>query len=154
MEYVCHYPSPLGDILLACDDLGLTGLWFAGQAHYARGLGAHIQEEHPILSDAKRWLDCYFSGEVPAFTPPLHPRGTPFQREIWRKLLEIPYGSTCAYGSLGAARAVGCAVGRNPISIIIPCHRVVAASGRLTGYAGGLERKLALLRLEGADKGE
>ncbi len=154
METICHYPSPLGDILLSCDDLGLTGLWFQGQAHYGRTLGEHIPAEHPILSDAKRWLDLYFSGECPDFTPPLHPRGTPFQREIWQKLLEIPYGQTRSYGALGPARAVGAAVGRNPISIIIPCHRVVAASGRLTGYAGGLDRKTALLRLEGADKGE
>ncbi len=155
MEFMSRYPSPLGEILLAADDFGLTGLWFEGQSRYARGLGAYEEGETAILTDAKRWLDVYFSGREPDFTVALHLSGTEFERAVWQALLEIPYGQTRTYGQIAkglrcrSAQAVGGAVGRNPVSVIVPCHRVLGAGGRLTGYAGGLERKTALLDLEG-----
>ncbi len=149
-------PSPLGEILLAADDIGLTGLWFSGQRHFARGLGEHTEAANPALEAALRWLEVYFSGRVPDFTPPLHLTGTAFQLEVWGLLREIPYGKTVTYGELAgrlakqpmSAQAVGGAVGRNPVSLIVPCHRVVGAGGSLTGYAGGVERKKWLLGLE------
>ncbi len=163
MQSVTHFLSPLGEILLAADEIGLVGLWFAGQKHFARGLDeAYEERETPILSQAKRWLALYFSGELPPFSPPLHLIGTEFQKEVWALLCEIPYGVTVTYGALAArlaekrgisamsARAVGAAVGKNPISLLVPCHRVVGSDGALTGYAGGLMRKRALLTLERA----
>ena len=161
MTYTQPYPSPLGDILLAADELGLTGAWFEGGAHFAAQLPAeHTQQETPTLAEAKRWLDRYFSGREPDALPTLHPLGTPFRRAVCELLLQIPYGRTVTYGELArrlaakqglvhmSAQAVGGAVGHNPISILIPCHRVVGANGSLTGYAGGLDKKRALLRLE------
>lgn len=161
MVYISQYPSPLGEILLAADDVGLTGLWFEGQKYFARGLGGGRETgETSVLADAKRWLDVYFSGREPDFTPPLHTCGSAFQREVWDILCTIPYGQTTTYGAIAAriaarrglahmsAQAVGGAVGRNAISIIVPCHRVVGSGGSMTGYAGGVERKIALLRLE------
>lgn len=161
MQYIHHYASPLGDMLLAADDAGLTGLWFEGQKHFARGLnGTHEERALPLFDEAKRWLDAYFSGREPDFTPPLHPLGTAFECEVWAMLCAIPYGRTTTYGEIAAqlarqrglahmsAQAVGGAVGRNPISVIVPCHRVLGADGSLTGYAGGLERKRHLLALE------
>ena len=164
MTYTQTYSSPLGEVLLSADDMGLSGLWFAGQRYFARTLppGA-VPGETPVLTASKRWLDCYFSGKRPDFLPPLHLIGTDFQQAVWNLLLKIPYGQTVTYGALArtlaqqlgkpamSAQAVGAAVGRNPVSIIIPCHRVVGADGNLTGYAGGVERKLQLLQLEGAD---
>ncbi len=158
MQYTAHYASPLGDILLAADGRGLTGLWFQGQQHFARGLEPGASEgELPLFSDVRRWLDLYFSGQAPDAAIPLHLRGTAFQLRVWQALLTIPYGSTATYGQiarqLGAgprsARAVGSAVGRNPVSILVPCHRVLGSGGKLTGYAAGLDRKMALLALEG-----
>lgn len=164
MQYISRYASPLGEILLAADEAGLTGLWFAGQKYFARGLDAAAAErETPVIAQAKQWLDGYFAGRAPACTPPLHPAGTPFQRAVWDILRAIPYGQTMTYGAVAAqlaaqrgvprvsAQAVGGAVGHNPISILVPCHRVVGADGSLTGYAGGVDKKLALLTLEGAD---
>ncbi len=164
MQIVSHYPSPLGDILLSADGDGLTGLWFDGAKYYAAGLAPDCREgSSPALEEAKRWLDLYFSGRVPDFLPPLHAVGSPFQRAVWDLLLQIPRGRTATYGALArrlsarsgaarvSARAVGGAVGRNKISILIPCHRVVGADGSLTGYAGGIARKQALLALEGAE---
>ena len=153
MTYTQHYDSPLGGILLAADDVGLTGLWFDGQKYFARGLyNERIEQETSVLAEAKRWLDIYFTGKKPDFTPPLHLIGSDFRRRVWKRLLEIPYGQTTTYGALlgdgASARAVGGAVGRNPISIIVPCHRVIGAGGSLTGYAGGMERKIRLLALE------
>lgn len=155
MQYINHYASPLEQILLAADESGLTGLWFAEQKYYARNLSSGFQEaELPIFRETKRWLDLYFSGFQPAFTPPVHFLGTPFQKRVWEVLTSIPYGQTMTYGQIAAAvgcksaQAVGGAVGRNPISIIVPCHRVVGAGGSLTGYAGGLDKKAALLQLE------
>lgn len=164
MMFTAHYQSPLGGILLAADEAGLTGLWFDGAKYYAAGLALQRTErETPPLTEAKRWLDVYFSGKLPDFTPPLHLTGSDFRQEVWALLLQIPYGQTTTYGALAArlaakrgkarlaAQAVGGAVGHNLISLIIPCHRVVRASGSLTGYAGGVERKIQLLKLEGAD---
>ena len=159
-----HYDSPLGGILLAADEIGLRGLWFDGQKYFAQGLPEKcVEGDAPALSEAKRWLDIYFTGEEPDFLPPLHPIGSAFRQEVWQLLLEIPYGQTTTYGALArrlaerrglrhmSAQAVGGAVGHNEISILIPCHRVVGTSGSLTGYAGGIDKKLSLLRLEQAD---
>lgn len=163
MMYTMHYDSPLGCILLAADEAGLTGLWFEGQKYFARTLDAvHQEQETAALSEARRWLDVYFSGQEPDFTPPLHPIGSPFQQEVWTLLRQIPYGQTTTYGALAkqlaarrglarmSAQAVGGAVGHNKISIIIPCHRVVGTHGSLTGYAGGIDKKGKLLTLERA----
>ena len=151
--FTAHYQSPLGEILLAADEVGLTGLWFDRAKYYAAGLAPQSTEcETPPLTEAKRWLDVYFSGKMPDFMPPLHLIGSDFRRRVWKRLLEIPYGQTTTYGALlgdgASARAVGGAVGRNPISIIVPCHRVIGADGSLTGYAGGVDRKIRLLALE------
>ena len=164
MQYTAYYKSPLGDILLASDDVGLTGLWFEGQRYFALHLAAdHIEKETDILMQAKKWLDIYFSGHEPDFIPPLHVEGTSFHREVCEIMLSIPYGKTMTYGEIAqpiasrrgirkmSARAVGGAVGHNEISIIIPCHRVVGANGNLTGYGGGISRKIRLLELEGVD---
>ena len=157
MRYIHRCASPLGGILLAADGEGLTGLWFEGQKFFARGLDVKYQEKDlPVFGQVVRWLDTYFRGKEPDFTPPLHLAGTPFQITVWRGLLTIPYGETETYGGLarrcglsgGMARAVGGAVGRNPVSVIVPCHRVVGADGSLTGYAGGTGRKARLLELE------
>ena len=164
MIYTCKYKSPLGEILLAADEIGLTGLWFEGQKYFANTLpDERISQETEILSEAKKWLDIYFSGEKPAFTPPLHPAGSTFRQAVWQILSEIPYGQTITYGEIASkiaerenishmsAQAVGGAVGHNEISIIIPCHRVVGTNGSLTGYAGGIDRKISLLKQEHAD---
>ena len=164
MQYINHYESPLGRILLAADEAGLTGLWFEGQKYFARSLQKEQEEkETPIFEQAKRWLDLYFSGKEPDISVPLHLLGTDFQKKVWEILRTIPYGHTMTYGEIArqlaaengssrmSAQAVGGAVGRNPISILVPCHRVVGASGSLTGYAGGLDRKVKLLTLEKAD---
>ena len=164
MEYTFHYASPLGGLTLAATERALTGLWFDGQKYFAAGLDPAAETRPlPIFDEAARWLDAYFAGREPGFTPPLAPRGTDFQKAVWNLLLKIPYGETTTYGALArelaakrglshfSAQAVGGAVGRNPISLIIPCHRVVGSSGSLTGYAGGVERKLRLLTLEGVD---
>lgn len=161
MEYTCEYTSPLGTMLLSSDEVGITGVWFVGQRYFARTLGESTEApEHPVLRQACRWLDAYFQHDTSVALPPLHPRGTEFQRLVWQYLLQIPMGQTSTYGRLGelvakqlgrthmSAQAIGSAVGHNPISILIPCHRVVGADGSLTGYAGGLERKEALLNLE------
>ena len=162
--YTSRYHSALGDILLAADEIGLTGLWFFGQSYFADTLPAEqIEQETVILAQAKEWLDVYFSGKEPDFTPKLHPIGSPFRQEVWRILLQIPYGQTMTYGEIArqmeklqnrphmSAQAVGGAVGHNEISIIIPCHRVVGTNGSLTGYAGGIDKKIALLKLEHTD---
>lgn len=164
MVYTCRYQSPMGDILLAADEIGLTGLWFEGQKYFAHTLSdEYISQETPILAEAKRWLDVYFSVEEPNFTPPLHPIGSPFRQAVWQILLQIPYGQTTTYGEIArqlaekhgiahmSAQAVGGAVGHNEVSIIIPCHRVVGTNGSLTGYAGGIDKKIRLLELEKTD---
>ena len=164
MTFTQHYDSPLGGILLAADEIGLTGLWFDGQKYFARGLSSEREErELPVLLEAKRWLDIYFTGKEPEFLPPLAPDGSEFRKEVWKLLLTIPYGKTMTYGEIGrkiaemtgkkhmSAQAVGGAVGHNPISILVPCHRVVGTNGSLTGYAGGIEKKIGLLKLEQTD---
>lgn len=167
MQYISHYSSPLGTILLAADEIGLTGLWFEGQKYFALYLDKeHEEKELPVLKQAKTWLDIYFSGREPDFKVPLHFTGTDFQNEVWEILYSIPYGQTTTYGEIAkrlaasrglkrmSAQAFGGAVGRNEISIIVPCHRVVGSSGSLTGYAGGIDKKIELLKLEGAWKKE
>lgn len=161
MDYTQHYDSPLGGITLASDGEALVGLWFDGQQHFGEGLSPeHEERSVPVLDAVKDWLDAYFAGQRPDFTPPLAPRGTDFRRAVWALLLEIPCGQTVTYSELArrladkgypraSARAVGGAVARNPISLIIPCHRVLGANGALTGYAGGVERKGKLLEMEG-----
>lgn len=162
MEYTHRCDSPLGSITLASDGEALTGLWFDGQKYFPAMLG---KEENglPIFEQARRWLDLYFDGTAPDFTPPLKPKGTAFQKAVWEILRSIPYGKTMTYGEIAgrvaaqkglarmSAQAIGGAVGHNPISILIPCHRVVGTNGSLTGYAGGVERKEKLLTLEKAD---
>ena len=161
MQYISHYHSPLGNILLAADQIGLTGLWFAGQKYFALYLDKeHEEKEVPVLQQTKKWLDIYFSGKEPDFKLPLHFTGTDFQNEVWEILSAIPYGQTTTYGEIAkqiaakrglarmSAQAVGGAVGHNEISIIVPCHRVVGSNGSLTGYAGGIDKKIKLLTLE------
>jgi len=164
MDYTHHYVSPLGGITLASDGECLIGLWFDGQKYFADALDARYCEKSlPVFEQADRWLDIYFSGREPDFTPPLRMRATAFRRTVWEALLTIPYGHTMTYGELAgriagrmgvprmSAQAVGGAVGRNAISLIIPCHRVVGSDGSLTGYAGGIQKKVQLLKLEKAD---
>lgn len=155
MMDIRKYDSPLGEILLCADEAGLTGLWFVGQ-RYAPALPLSGDPDAPFLRQTVRWLDLYFAGQIPDFSPRLHLTGTKFQLSVWDALLKIPYGETVSYGQLAralgiaAAQAVGGAVSRNPVSLIVPCHRVVGADGSLTGYAGGVARKQWLLALEQA----
>ena len=161
MDYTYSYLSPLGGITLASDGSSLTGLWFDGQKYFGSTLPAvHREQALPVFDETVRWLDIYFSGKIPDFTPPLALPACPFRKMVWEILLTIPYGRTMTYGEIAAevvkrsgtgrmsAQAVGGAVGRNPISLIIPCHRVIGASGKLTGYAGGLDKKIRLLQME------
>ena len=162
MNFTARYQSPLGGITMASDGEALTGLWFERQKYFASTLSANTSEnpDLPIFRQTRLWLDGYFSSEIPDFTPKLNMRGSTFRRQVWQKLLEIPYGHTATYGEIAraiarenglermSAQAVGGAVGHNPISLIIPCHRVVGADGSLTGYAGGLDRKAWLLEME------
>ncbi len=167
MLYSAYRPTPLGRILLAGDGDRLTGLWFEGQKYFAASAGEPMTEKSdlPLFRLAGSWLDEYFHGQNPAIADlPLAPRGSVFRRAVWDILREIPYGELTTYGAIAArlavrtgrksmsAQAVGGAVGHNPISIIIPCHRVVGTDGSLTGYAGGLDRKIRLLELEGAER--
>ena len=150
---------------MAGDGAELTGLWFERQAYtpeISAGADALVRWL-PVFEETCRWLECYFDGFMPDFTPPLAPQGTPFRRDVWEILREIPYGGTMSYGQVAvrlaadrglsrmSAQAVGGAVGHNPISIIVPCHRVVGSGGNLTGFGGGIARKLALLEHEGVD---
>ena len=154
MQYVSHYESPLGKMLLSADEAGLTGLWFEGQKYFALHLDPEQEErEIPVFEKTKQWLELYFSGKEPEFTVPLHFIGTEFQKAVWEILCTIPYGQTMTYGEIAgqmavrqgvprmSAQAVGGAVG----------HNLVGTNGSLTGYAGGIEKKLRLLQLEGTD---
>ena len=164
MEYTHHYDSPLGGITMASDGGALTGLWFDGQKYFADTLGAESEEKMlPVFKETGKWLDIYFSGREPEFTPPLIIKSTSFRKAVCEIMLSIPYGKVMTYGEVSkkiakqrsveriSAQTVGGAVGHNPISLIIPCHRVIGADGNLIGYAGGLDKKIELLRLEGAD---
>ena len=164
MVYTTQYASPLGAITLACDDAAIIGLWFNGQRYFGNILPKQlVEKEQPLLQDTKRWLDIYFSGRAPDFLPPLRYDSTPFRKAVCEIMLTIPYGKTMTYGEIAAAiakqqglskmsaQAAGGAVGHNPISLIMPCHRVVGTNGSLTGYGGGIARKVKLLELERAD---
>lgn len=161
MQCVYEYQSPLGKMTMTGVDDCLTGLWFEGQKYFGSTMQRQCEKGLlPVLRQTICWLDCYFKGTEPMFTPALRLEGSPFQQCVWEILRTIPYGFTMTYGEIArevtscmgidtmAAQAVGGAVGRNPISIIIPCHRVLGSKGSLTGYAGGVERKLYLLELE------
>lgn len=160
MNYLTHYPSPIGILTLASNGTALTGLWIENQAHFGSFLtGDETEQDNlPVFNITRTWLDAYFAGLQPSpALLPLAPEGSDFRRHVWKILLEIPYGQTTTYGEIshklgaGCAQAVGGAVGHNPISIIIPCHRVLSSNGNLTGYAGGIERKLWLLNHEGLE---
>jgi methylated-DNA-[protein]-cysteine S-methyltransferase len=164
MEYIYKIKLPIGMLTLSSDGKNLTGLWIEGQKYFLRTLGENISEQNlPIFEDVKKWLDIYFAGKEPDFMPPLMPKGNNFQQSIWSILRKIPYGQINTYGEIAkqfvaengsarmSARAVGNAVGHNPISILIPCHRVMGKNGSLTGYAGGIDKKLKLLQLEGIE---
>ncbi len=158
MTFFAEYVSPLGGIVFESDGSNLTAVWFPGQRDAAPD---GERAELPVFSATRRWLDVYFSGRDPGVTPPLAMKGSPFQCAVWELLKRIPYGATTTYGALAkeiarsrglprmSARAVGGAVGSNPIAILVPCHRVLGASGRLTGYAGGMDKKVRLLEFEG-----
>lgn len=155
MTYTYNYSSPEGEILLAANDNGLTGLWFYGAKYFAADLeDARTEKLTPVLRQTLRWLDTYFSGSEPDFMPPFELHGSDFRRRVWAELAKIPYGETVTYGEIAkklgvkSAQAVGGAVGHNPVSIIVPCHRVLGADGSLTGYAGGTDKKARLLELE------
>ncbi len=165
MQYTQSYDSPIGKILLASNGNALTGLWFYGQKYFGSTLvEQQEQKELPIFEETVQWLDIYFSGQEPDFTPFLSvEQSSSFRREVWEIMLKIPFGKTMTYGAIAAelarqrgiekmsAHAVGGAVSHNPISIVIPCHRVVGTDGSLTGYAGGIDKKVQLLTLENAD---
>lgn len=170
MDYIFHYDSPIGGITLGSDGDALTGLLFDGEKYFDNTFDGHCKvtvvsaqniDSFPVFAETVRWLDIYFSGKDPGFLPPLKIVATSFCREVCEIMLTIPYGKTMSYGQIAAvlakrrgikkmaAQAVGGAVGHNPISLIIPCHRVIGADGSLTGYGGGLDKKVYLLRLEG-----
>lgn len=147
--------TPLGDMIATSDGVSLTGLWFEGQAHIPKVLPEETAPDLAVFIQTQRWLNAYFAKETLPPMPKLNPEGTGFQKAVWQQLLLIPYGQTTTYGALArgvgrpkASQAVGGAVGRNPISIVVACHRVIGRNGSLTGYAGGLDRKIALLALE------
>ena len=155
MIYITHYQSPIGEIIMAADDIGLIGLWFENQKYYANGLIDPVEKETAVLKETKEWLNLYFSGNEQKVLPKMHLIGTKFQNIVWQLLLKIPYGKTMTYKDIArmispsmSAQAVGSAVGHNKISILIPCHRVIGSNNNLTGYAGGIERKEYLLKFE------
>ena len=166
MYYSTKYPSPIGDVTLASSDDALVGLWLEGQKYFGAAMANAMVEKDdiPVLGAAKNWLDRYFAGERPAISElPLAPVGGEFRQMVWGILCEIPYGEVIHYGDIAkktaakmnkksmSSQAIGGAVGHNPIAVIIPCHRVVGSNGSLTGYAGGIQTKVKLLELEGAD---
>lgn len=163
MDLTTHYDSPFGGITLASDGEALIGLWFDGQKYYADTLNnEHIEHNNlEVFEQTRLWLDSYFSGKAPNFNPPLLMRTTEFRKRVWEIMLTIPFGHTMTYGDIAriiakerglksmSTQAVGGAVGHNAISLIIPCHRVVGTNGSLTGYAGGIDKKMRLLQMEG-----
>jgi methylated-DNA-[protein]-cysteine S-methyltransferase len=162
VEYIQKIKSPVGVLTVSSDGKNISGLWIAGQKYFAGTLEKNAcQKELPVFEDVRKWLAVYFSGKEPDFMPPVVFKGSLFQKSVWNNLRAIPYGKTVTYGELAkkialnndgkqtSARAVGGAVGHNPVSILIPCHRVIGLNGALTGYAGGVDIKEKLLRLEG-----
>ncbi|MDR0711059.1 MAG: methylated-DNA--[protein]-cysteine S-methyltransferase [Prevotellaceae bacterium] len=165
MEYICKIKSPVGMLTASSDGQNISGLWFEKQKYFAKTLDKDVKEQDlPIFEEIQKWLNIYFSGKKPDFMPPLMPKGSPFQKSVWSNLCKIPYGKTTTYGELAkkleqenkgqrtSARAVGGAVGHNPVSILIPCHRVIGKNGSLTGYAGGIDKKKKLLLLESVQR--
>lgn len=162
MEYIFEYKSPIGIIIITSDETEITGLRFKGESE-TEVLSDNKYKETSAIKEAEIWLDIYFSGKNPGYIPAINPKGTEFQKLVWKLLLEIPYGKTTTYGEIAgkiaeiknvsrmSAQAVGGAVGKNPIAIIIPCHRVVGKNGKLTGYRYGIDKKIALLEIERAD---
>ncbi len=160
MKQVSRYGSPMGDLFLVADETGLIQLGFEEQNPCFQNMEFEMEEKSLVLEKAKQWLDVYFSGREPDFMPPLSRQGTRFQQEVWKILCDIPYGETRTYGEIAgqvakirgkrkmSAQAIGGAVGKNPILLMVPCHRVVGAGGSLVGYAGGVDRKERLLALE------
>lgn len=166
MFYKIDYNAPIGRMMIVSDDTRIVGVWLEGQKYFGGVIGEDLlrQDDLPVLQEAKSWLDRYFAGDKPRISElPLAPRGNAFRQAVWRILCAIPYGEVVTYGDIAkeiarqrgiktmSAQAIGGAVGHNPISVIIPCHRVVGANGNLTGYAGGLEVKIRLLAHEGVD---
>ncbi len=165
MAYSTDYLSPVGKIMLTSDGENITGLWIEKQKYFAATVEKITENNNlPVFGAAKKWLDKYFGGQKPAISGlPLAPEGGEFRQEVWKILCEIPYGEVVTYGDIAkkiaqkrgkvrmSSQAVGGAVGHNPISIVIPCHRVVGAAGNLTGYAGGIDKKIKLLEIEGVD---
>jgi methylated-DNA-[protein]-cysteine S-methyltransferase len=167
MIYTRTYPAPMGAITASAQNDAITGLWFNGQKYFPAGVREwRVTEDYPVLVELGAWLDAYFAGENPPITFPLALHGSRFRERVWQILQQIPYGQTTTYGTIAkqlaaeqdgdngtksviAAQAVGGAVGHNPISIVVPCHRVLGSTGKLTGYAGGIDKKIALLKLEG-----
>lgn len=165
MHYTSLYQSPVGEILLAVDEIGVVGVWFQDEKYYAYCLDRENEPgETSVMKALKKWLDIYFQGKEPDFVPPLHMIGTPFQIQVWNILREVPYGATTTYMEIAkkiaedrglkrmSAQAVGTAVGKNNINLIVPCHRVVGTNNSLAGYAGGIDKKIKFLKLEGAYK--
>lgn len=162
MEYIFEYKSPIGIIIITSDETEITGLRFKGESE-AEELRDKKYKETCVIKETKRWLDIYFSGKNPGYIPAINATGTEFQKLVWKLLLEISYGKTTTHGEIAgkiaeiknvsrmSAQAVGGAVGKNPIAIIIPCHRVVGKNGKLTGYRHGMDKKISLLALEGAN---
>lgn len=162
MEYFYEYKSAIGDITITSNEAGITAVRFKGRSEKEE-LHDKKYKETTAIKEAKKWLDIYFSGKNPEFIPPLNAVGTEFQKLVWKMLLEIPYGKTTTYGEIArkiaeiknvsrmSAQAIGGAVGKNPIAIIVPCHRVVGKNGNMTGYAYGIDKKIALLEIEGAN---
>lgn len=164
MQYIYDYQSPIGHMILESDGKSLVGLWLDSGRFSEKMISKEAMEQDlPVFEQTRHWLDIYFKGEIPDFTPPLCTKGSDFRERVWKILREIPYGQTITYGEIArkiakqqgknqmSAQAVGGAVGHNPISIIIPCHRVVGSNGSLTGYGGGIDKKVALLSLEKVD---
>lgn len=164
MQFITKYSSPVGVLTIASDGASITGLWMEGQKHFAATLDTETEEYPlPLFDCVFNWLDRYFAGEAPQMTISLAPEGSEFRKKVWKILCEIPYGRLLTYGEIAkqialqtgktsmSAQAVGGAVGHNPISILIPCHRVVGSTGNLIGYAGGIEKKIKLLKLEKVD---
>ena len=157
MYYSTRYTSPLGEMLIVSDGEAICGVWFCGQKHFKSSIPDEItqNDDLPIFKKVKTWFDSYFNGENPAIDFKLKPEGSEFRKKVWNILSQIPYGETLSYGEIAreispsmSAQAVGGAVGRNPIAILIPCHRVIGSNGKLTSYAAGLEKKIELLELE------